>query len=149
LGWQQLGYEAVWLATTDADSQVPTNWLTAQLSARRRGVDLWAGRVAVTDWATHGDHTKGSWTASYAAERDPVHGASLGFSAAAYVGLGGFRALPTGEDRDLYRRAVSYRCHILHDTAAIVETSARREGRAPCGFAGALLTTAKNLMPTA
>jgi hypothetical protein len=148
-GWRELGSESVWLATTDADSQVPADWLTTQLSARRRGVEFWAGRVTVTDWSVHSDRTKGSWTATYADERDPVHGASLGFSGSAYVRLGGFRSLPTGEDRDLYRRAKSRRCRILHDTVAVVETSARRDGRAPRGFARALMTTAEDLAPTA
>jgi hypothetical protein len=148
-GWSQVGYEAMWLATTDADSQVPADWLTAQLSASHRGVDFWAGRVMVTDWSAHSEGTKGRWTARYADERDPVHGASLGFSASTYVRLGGFRPLQTGEDRDLYRRAVSRRCRILHDTAAVVETSGRRHGRAPRGFADALRTTVENLAPTA
>ena len=139
-GWPQLERDALWLATTDSDSRVPADWLTAQLGARRRGAELWAGRVAVADWSSHSDLTRVRWTAAYAAERDPVHGASLGFSASAYVRLGGFRPLPTGEDRDLYHRAQSCRCRIVHDTTAVVVTSARRDGRAPLGFSHVLST---------
>jgi glycosyltransferase involved in cell wall biosynthesis len=148
-GWHELRRETIWLATTDADSRVPADWLTAQLTARAGGVDLWAGRVTVTDWSGHHDRTRGRWRAAYAGEHDPVHGASLGVSAATYVSLGGFRPLPTGEDRDLYRRAQARQWNILHDTDAVVETSARREGRAPLGFAHALITMEEDLASTA
>jgi hypothetical protein len=133
---------SIWLATTDADSRVPVQWLRSQLSAHRSGIDFWAGRVRVGDWSVHSDWTQNTWTANYKAEGDPVHGASLGFGAHAYLRLGGFRELPSGEDRDLYCRAQAANLRILHDTQAMVDTSARRRARAPLGFAHALNTLA-------
>ena len=62
------------------------------------GADMWAGRVRVAEESA----TALRWTQRYSAERDPVHGASLGFSAALYPQLGGFGSMRTGEDRDLH-----------------------------------------------
>lgn len=64
-----------------------------------------------------------------------VHGTNMGFSARAYWRVGGFRALPTGEDVDLVERfeAAGYRVH--RDTDLSVITSARAQARSPHGFA--------------
>ena len=76
------------------------------------------------------------WTERYAAERDPIHGASLGFSAALYTELGGFRSLRSGEDRDLHHRAVAAGFRIAYDPRAAVTTSSRRNGPRARGFCG-------------
>ena len=124
----------VWLATTDADSRVPPDWLKVQVEAHTSGVDLWAGRVKVAEQSA----TDMRWKDRYATERDPIHGANLGFSATLYADLGGFHNLQCGEDRDLHGRAVARGFRIRYDPAATVTTSARRTGRAPTGFAGVL-----------
>ncbi len=124
----------VWLATTDADSRVPPNWLTVQVEAHSSGVDLWAGRVKVAEQSA----TDVRWKDRYASERDPIHGANLGFSATLYTELGGFQNLRCGEDRDLHGRAVAHGFRVRYDLAATVTTSSRRTGRAPAGFAGVL-----------
>jgi glycosyltransferase involved in cell wall biosynthesis len=49
----EFGADRVWLATTDADTQVPRSWLADQLVHARRGVDAVAGMVSVTDWRGH------------------------------------------------------------------------------------------------
>lgn len=128
----------LWLATTDADSLVPVEWLGVQVAARDAGFDMWAGRVGVGDWTGRPLATSMSWKSSYAGEREPVHGASLGFTASAYAELEGFRALRAGEDRDLCQRGKSMGLRVRHDTRAVVRTSARRAARAPRGFAHAL-----------
>jgi hypothetical protein len=135
--WSDLDREQIWLATTDADSRVPRDWLTVQMEAHSAGVDLWAGRVRVSEKSA----TVRRWTERYAAERDPIHGASLGFTAAMYAELGGFRSLSSGEDRDLHHRAVTAGFRIRHDAKAVVTTSSRRHGRAPLGFADVLHIT--------
>ena len=132
--WPEVDLTRVWLATTDADSRVPQDWLTVQVNAYRSGIDLWAGRIKVSEESG----TVLRWAECYAAELDPIHGASLGFCAAQYEELGGFGRLPSGEDRDLYERAVDAGLRIRHDSEAIVVTSSRRKGRAPAGFAGVL-----------
>jgi glycosyltransferase involved in cell wall biosynthesis len=128
----------IWLATTDADSRVPKEWLVAQVSAGTAGCDLWTGRVDVLDWSPHRTSTAHRWHHDYLAETAPVHGASMGISADMYLKVGGFRELRTGEDRDLYERAVSAGATLHLDSVAKVVTSARRIARAPLGFAHAL-----------
>jgi glycosyltransferase involved in cell wall biosynthesis len=132
--WPAMHAGEIWMATTDADSRVPTNWLTVQLQAHVSGADLWAGRVRVVEESA----TVHRWRELYEAEGDPVHGANMGFTATLYRGIGGFGRLRSGEDRDLHRRAVAAGFMIAHDRKAAVTTSSRRRGRAPGGFAGVL-----------
>lgn len=134
--WPDMDSARVWLATSDADSCVPRDWLTVQLEAHAAGVDLWAGRVRVAEESA----TVLRWTERYAEEREPIHGASLGFSGKLYTELGGFGSLRSSEDRDLHHRAVAAGFRIRHDPRATVTTSSRRKGRAPEGFAGLLET---------
>jgi Glycosyl transferase family 2 len=133
--WPELPRSSIWMAITDADSVVPRDWLTVQLEAFRSGSDLWAGRVRVAEESTVVEQ----WKAAYAAERHPIHGASMGFGGSLYERIGGFRDLRSGEDRDFHRRAVAAGFHVTYDLRAVVTTSARRRGRAPGGFAGVLV----------
>ena len=132
--WPEEDAARIWIATTDADSRVPPDWLAVQLESYVSGADMWAGRVRVAEESA----TALRWTQRYSAERDPVHGASLGFSAALYTQLGGFGGMRTGEDRDLHHRAVTAGFRIAYDLRAAVTTSSRRKGRAPEGFANVL-----------
>ncbi len=132
--WPEIDPARVWLATTDADSCVPPDWLTVQLQAHGFGADLWAGRIRVAEKGA----TVQRWLQGYSTERGPIHGASLGFTAAMYTDLGGFRGLRSGEDRDLQHRAMAAGFRISHDSKAVVTTSSRRRGRAPEGFADVL-----------
>ena len=47
--WPEEDPARIWLATTDADSRVPQDWLTVQLEAYLSGADMWAGRVRVAE----------------------------------------------------------------------------------------------------
>jgi GT2 family glycosyltransferase len=71
-------------------------------------------------------------------EHHHVHGANMGFRADAYWKVGGFRALPTGEDVELVERFEAAGYQICRDPALSVATSARSQGRAPGGFAAHL-----------
>jgi hypothetical protein len=134
-GWPRLAPTDIWLATTDADSEVPENWLTAQLQAGDGGADLWAGRVTVSDWSQFSPRTSRQWARVYEREVAPIHGASLGIRGHAYLQAGGFQALTSGEDRDLHDRALGLGFVAHYDATARVSTSARRVARAPRGFA--------------
>ncbi|MCW2525409.1 MAG: putative glycosyltransferase [Pseudonocardiales bacterium] len=134
----------LWLATTDADSTVPADWFTRQLSHRARGSDAVIGTVVVNDWTGCSDTVRTRYLRSY---RGPdghrhIHGANLSFSAEAYIASGGFQALPTDEDvrfvEDLTANGRSLRW--AGDLA--VSTSCRLKGRAPAGFAGHLVALA-------
>ena len=136
--WSRIIPAKIWLATTDADSRVPLDWLASQVIQHDTGVDHWSGRVSVDDWSGQQDETRIRWQNEYEREIQPIHGANLGFNAAAYLAAGGFAPLETGEDRALHRALVDRGGPSYFDSAVRVVTSARRRARAPLGFAHAL-----------
>ena len=140
-----LGRGPSWLATTDADSVVPPDWLAAQLDARAEGADAWVGTVEVADWRGLPTPVRTRYRDAYEdgdgdgdAHRH-VHGASLGIAARAYEAVGGFPPRATGEDVALVDRLDRAGFRVVRDGAHPVATSARTVGRAPDGFAGHLL----------
>jgi glycosyltransferase involved in cell wall biosynthesis len=139
----------VWLATTDADSQVPPDWLAVQLARHEEGFDFWAGRVEVRDWSPRRSGTAREWRGRYDAEVAPIHGANLGVTARAYLEAGGFGPLRTGEDLALHRAVIAAGGVPCYDHLATVLTSARRRARAPLGFAHALGSFEPGADPTA
>ncbi|MYW03889.1 glycosyltransferase, partial [Streptomyces sp. SID3343] len=81
----------LWLATTDADSRVPAEWLTRQIAWAGRGWDAVAGTVRVRDWSRHPPGAQEAFEAHYGrwhGVSPHVHGANLGFSGPAYLGVG-------------------------------------------------------------
>ena len=126
----------LWLATTDADSRVPTDWFTRQLRHRARGADVVVGTVAVSDWSGSPVDVRRRYLLAYTAGdgHRHVHGANLSFTARSYASVGGFQALPCDEDvrlvADLAR--AGHRLRWAGDLA--VDTSARLSARAPNGF---------------
>ncbi len=139
--------ESTWLATTDADSRVPQDWLSAQIASHEAGADVWAGTVGVRDWTYRTEGTAAEWLRLYEEEPQPVHGASLAINGQAYVDAGQFAQLTSGEDRALLTAAstLGARCH--YDRTAPVMTSARRQARAPHGFASALQRIEEQIRP--
>jgi hypothetical protein len=128
----------IWLATSDADSYVPRDWLSAQLSQRVVGADAWVGRVSVRDWTSHSSETSVQWQRQYDSECRPIHGANLGFAADWYLAAGGFLAMSTGEDRAIVEALLGVGATVHFDSVTRVTTSSRRHARAPQGFAAAL-----------
>ena len=129
----------LWLASTDADSAVPADWLTAMVAAAGRGAGLVLGTVLPGPGLSPA--ARAQWLARHhLRDGHPyVHGANLGIRADAYLALGGWRPLATGEDIDLARRAAAAGWLGICRTAAIpVVTSVRRSGRAPRGFSSYL-----------
>jgi len=136
--FEELDPSTLWLATTDADSRVPRNWLRDQVSAHEKGVDAWAGRIEVTDWSQHSRIVAAKWQKEYDDELHPVHGTNMGFNAQQYLSVGGFRPQATGEDRALLADLIAHGAATYFDSSTRVRTSARREARAPDGFAAVL-----------
>jgi cellulose synthase/poly-beta-1,6-N-acetylglucosamine synthase-like glycosyltransferase len=127
--------EPIWYATTDADTEVGSDWLLRQLGA---DADMVLGVVRVRQWRHHPKEVADRYQARYAADaprRRHVHGANMGFSADAYWRIGGFAALASGEDVDLVERFRAAGCRVRWDDELSVATSDRRSGRAPGGFA--------------
>lgn len=130
----------VWYATTDADSRVDADWLVRQTDS---GADMVLGVVRVENWRQTPAGVVRRYLNAYRAKRKPdghghVHGANMGFRADKYWKEGGFAAIGSGEDVDLARRFELRNYRIHRDEALSVETSARRAGRAPEGFAAYL-----------
>lgn len=136
--WSDVAPEYIWLATTDGDSEVPHDWIAAQLKARREGGQVWIGAVEVRDWCDRGPGTAEAWCRQYEEEHSPVHGANFGIDGRTYLEAGGFAGLTTSEDRALFEQAVARGAVIRRDPAVRVTTSGRRDARAPLGFAHAL-----------
>ena len=137
----------VWLATTDADTVVPSYWLRRQVQYADQGWDVVLGTVTVTDWAGQPPKLQAQFRAHYAYGTGPhphVHGANLGVRASAYQAAGGFKALNTAEDHDLLGALSAAGSKILRADNICVDTSARRRARAPDGFSHLLATLAGN-----
>jgi glycosyltransferase involved in cell wall biosynthesis len=125
---------SVWLATTDADTQVPPSWLVHQLARRAEGVDAWAGTVVVADWSARTGALRDAYQAGYATGVH-VHGANMGVRADAYLRAGGFPPYATAEDQALWHALSTAGATMSYDPGCPVITSARRKARAPRGFA--------------
>jgi glycosyltransferase involved in cell wall biosynthesis len=127
----------IWLANTDADTLVPPSWLREQARYANQGWDAVAGTIRVADWSGHQPGTRSLFRKRYGRGVGPhshVHGANLGFRAAAYQRAGGFPDEPTGEDRALVAALTAAGSRVLRTRALTVVTSARRDARAPHGF---------------
>ena len=127
----------VWLATTDADTLVPADWLVRQLRYAAAGWDAVVGTITVTGWAEYPPEVPILFYEHYATARGTdshVHGANLGFRAEAYLAAGGFSPSPTAEDHALVDSLTAAGCRVLRTTEVSVVTSARRRARAPLGF---------------
>lgn len=132
---------ARWLAFTDADTVVSSNWLVDQLSL---GSDAVCGTVGVDDWSPHGPYANllhWHFLQTYS-DRDGhrhIHGANMGVSADAYRRAGGFQPLACSEDHALVTALEATGARIAWSAKPRVLTSARRVGRAQGGFADALV----------
>ena len=131
-----------WLANTDADCVVPTDWLLDQMALADAGVEAVTGTIDVDHFGEHDSGVERRFRESYVIHEDGthphVHGANLGVRADAYVRAGGWKQLRTAEDHDLWNRLGALGCERVTMGRLKVVTSGRRVGRAPLGFAEAL-----------
>lgn len=124
---------ARWIASTDADSRVPPDWLSGQLEPSG---DAFCGTVTVDDWEDYGPQVRAAFDASESRREDHghVHGANLGIDARWYMRCGGFPPLPAHEDVALVHALVAAQARIARLPHPAVITSARRDPRARNGF---------------
>ncbi|WP_202843364.1 glycosyltransferase [Luteimonas saliphila] len=129
---------ARWLASTDADSRVPPDWLSGQLAC---AADAFCGTVRVGDWLDYRPVVRDAFLAreQYRDGHAHVHGANLGVSATAYRAVGGFPAHAAHEDRALVDALARAGFAIARRGSPAVWTSARRDARARHGFGDYLL----------
>ncbi len=132
---------ARWLAFTDADSTVPTDWVSRQLA---HDSDVVCGLIEVADWLDHPKTIRTLFDAGYVVSdgHRHVHGANLGVRASVYRASGGFQHLRVHEDVTLIAHLENGGAKIAWAATPRVTTSARRKNRAPGGFAGHLATLA-------
>lgn len=131
-----------WLASTDADTFVPRDWLHGHWMAARTGLAGIAGVVRLHPDAFADPSITSRFAAAYDLRDDGthrhVHGANLGVRADAYLEVGGWSPIPVGEDHDLWNRLADSH-PVRSSTALWVSTSARRTARAPHGFSADLV----------
>ena len=140
-GVEHTSPESVWLASTDADSRVPENWLWRQLELADAGWDVVLGSVEPDPRGMDPEVLR-TWRIRHPAEeRHPhVYGANLGVRASAYRLAGGFPEIPSSEDRALVGRLRRRGFAVVSTDTIRVMTSGRTSARAPHGF-GAYLRT--------
>lgn len=133
-----LAMGARWIATTDADSRVPADWLSAQLGC---GADAFCGTVRVADWLDFAPRVRAAFLAGerYEDGHPHVHGANLGVSATAYRAVGGFPPLAAHEDQALVAALERDGFLLARRAHPAVVTCARRDARARQGFGDYLL----------
>lgn len=129
-----LAAEHVWLANTDADTVVPTTWLSDQMSFAADAVDMVIGTVTP---AGLDPDREGSWRAEHTlAEGHPhVHGANLGLRLSTYLAAGGFADVAVHEDLDLVSRVRASTAAWVATHRTSVRTSGRDASRVQGGFA--------------
>lgn len=126
-----------WIACTDADTQVPENWLYAQWACQ---ADVFCGIVRVDDWGDYAPEVVRAFHASVPQDGHPhIHGANMGLSREAYLQAGGFLPATAHEDVSLVRRCELAGLRIARRITPSVVTSARRDARAREGFGDFLL----------
>jgi hypothetical protein len=137
-----MDHERLWLASSDADTVVPPDWLTHQIGLARLGVVAIAGIVAVDSFADHPPHVPVRWAELYdgpgTVSHPHVHGANLGVRADAYLALGGWEAVDRGEDLRLWRALEAAAFELASPRSLVVTTSGRSRSRVSGGFADSL-----------
>ena len=143
------------IASTDADTMVANNWLSAQLEAAARGAKAIGGRIelrdeedlphGVSDWRAEQGRLRQSELlaapdppgegACIQTEHWQFSGASLALTAATYEEIGGLEPRAALEDEYLERALLMRGVPIERPLAVRVATSARTVGRAKRGLA--------------
>jgi glucosyl-3-phosphoglycerate synthase len=148
----QLGREDGLIASTDADTVVASNWLSAQLTLARAGAEAIGGLIeldplecqtldpqalAIREQSVSRrlagalEQTAGKATIEHA----HFSGASLALTAAAYRRCGGLPVRAALEDEALAQALTRQGIAIHRSLCVRVRTSARSHGRAPRGLA--------------
>jgi hypothetical protein len=126
-----------WIANTDADCRVPSDWLQRQLDLARSGIHAVAGTVRLDGSAPAqlADRFHQAYGGATTGHRH-VHAANFGVRVDAYRLAGGWSPHSAlGEEHHLWRRLRRRRLDVVHDESLWVFTSHRVHGRVIGGFA--------------
>lgn len=136
--------ERTWIACTDADTVVSSDWLVDQVELAELDYDLVVGCVR-PDPRDLSERVVAAWTTRHPPTGEHVFGANLGFRLSTHRQAGGFQELFEHEDVALIRDIKAAGCRWA--TGSVVTTSARLTGRTPGGFAGYLRALTHELEP--
>jgi cellulose synthase/poly-beta-1,6-N-acetylglucosamine synthase-like glycosyltransferase len=134
-------HAARWIATTDADTTVPADWLVTHRRWAMRGADAIAGLVEVDPADALVPRVR---TLMDRERRDAgmdhahVFGANLGVRASWWHRVGGFPPVAVGEDVMFVTRLRNMGARVVGVPDSVVLTSGRLEARAPDGFGAKL-----------
>ena len=152
------------ILTTDADSQVGTNWIAENVAAFEAGAEAVLGRIDLDeegDYLPQALHQRGELEDAYERlltelsslldplEHNPwphhatISGASLGITRAAYCRVGRLPRVALGEDKALIALLTRQDARIRYSPTIQVITSGRTNGRAPGGVADTLAIRSK------
>ena len=137
--------DQVWLANTDADTYVPSDWLERHLEFADAGDIGVAGIVELDvepgldpDAALVQRLFHDTYLVAEDGTHTHVHGANLGVRADAYLDVGGWGRLALAEDHCLWNRLKIAGWPLRSTVLSRVITSGRLRGRAAGGFADTL-----------
>lgn len=136
--------DRIWMASTDADTMVPGDWLIDHVEAATRGTRALAGAVDIECFDGLPASARTFFTETYTdllpshGHHSHVHAANLGVRLDAYDDAGGWGSLPRSEDRDLWTRLERTGALVESPSSLRVVTSGRSIGRVPGGFADCL-----------
>jgi cellulose synthase/poly-beta-1,6-N-acetylglucosamine synthase-like glycosyltransferase len=138
--WASLDPSQIWLANTDADTQVSDDWIEVQLGFADEGVTAVAGIVHLDAGGSAAAHRayRSHYLTSAQGTHTHVHGANLSVRADAYQDVGGWSNLALAEDHCLWSRLRGKGWRVSSPVSSVVTTSARLQGRAKGGFADTL-----------
>lgn len=125
-----------WLASTDADTSVPAQWLSYQVERAHTGVDAVLGTVEPNPTECP-DHVYRLWHLEHdLAEGHPyIHAANMGVRADAFTAAGGFPNVECGEDEAVVGALRAHGARVESTDRIRAITSGRLRGRATLGFA--------------
>jgi glycosyltransferase involved in cell wall biosynthesis len=145
------------ILTTDADGEVPADWVELNVDAIEKGADAVCGRAVIDPiealFISQHLHDDDAREVAYGqivdqirsivlpdpADPWPRHqeesGASLALTASMFRRVGGVPRLPSGEDRALIALLRMIDAHVRHDPRISVVVSGRIDGRARGGMA--------------
>lgn len=137
-----------WIACTDGDSAVPTDWLQTHRRHAASGADLLLGTVRPDPRELTSSALR-LWYSQHSLIDGHRHvfGANLGINAEMYLRTGGFADVKAHEDHRL-AHAVRQLCgRVVSTSASPVLTSGRVVGRTGAGFAEYLAAMAGEVPP--
>ncbi|WP_344223665.1 glycosyltransferase family A protein [Kocuria atrinae] len=127
---------ADWIASTDADTAVPQNWLSYQVERSLAGVDAVLGTVE-PDPADCPEQVFRLWHLEHdLTEGHPyIHAANMGVRAGAFQAAGGFPNVECSEDEAVVGALRAHGARVESTDRIRAITSGRLRGRAALGFA--------------